>query len=151
MAEIYAHERLAFLAAEGAELEPYVYAQQPAYLLGASGPDVLFFHYCWRFGNRYKLPSLGFLMHKARTNAFFEALFLRASTNAQRAYALGFLCHYALDHCVHPYVYAQCEKGRPFAMKGGHGFLEIAIDSTFYLIDTPVRALNRRLTMAAAT
>ena len=45
-------------------------------------------------------------------------------------YALGFLSHYAADTVVHPFVCAMCEPGQPYAGKGGHGYLEIALDST---------------------
>ena len=57
-------------------------------------------------------------------------------------YALGFLCHYAADTVMHPFVFAMCEEGKPYAQPGGHGFLEIGLDSTLYRQDTGSGAVN---------
>lgn len=137
MPEIYTHERLARMALPKIPpaLEPAVYEQPASYFLGANGPDLLFFHYIWQGGNRYQLLKLGGRLHQVHTAQLLCALLTRARTPSQRAYALGFLCHYALDSSVHPYVYAQTAPGGLFAGGGGHGQLELAIDSAYFTLD----------------
>lgn len=90
-----------------------------AFLLGNQGPDPLFFlaiHpslHAWR--------KLGSRMHKEHTSELICALsgatgVLKEHEQAiGRAYAQGFLCHYALDSSAHPLVYSRtfalCDAG----------------------------------------
>lgn len=138
MAEFYAHERLAAQAAQEHSLPPYVYAHFPAYLVGANGPDPLFFHGLWRYRRRgFNFQKLGVRAHTSRCAQFLCALTEDARTPVQKAYVLGFFCHYALDQVFHPYVLWHCREGGEFSKPGGHGRLEEAVDSTLYLHDFP--------------
>jgi len=133
MPENYAHQRTAakaYAAVLGGEASY-------ALLMGATGPDIFFYHKVVTGGDKYKLPKLGTQMHQARTGRFLRTLVEEAETPVQRDYAMGFLCHYAADHWVHPYVEAQTAPGAPFARDGGHGYLEMAIDAQLYLEDHP--------------
>ena len=94
----------------------------------------------WKKGqNRtYNLPLLGNRMHEDKTGAFLLALLHHTHTQAQIEYTLGFLCHYAADTVMHPYVVFVSSPGQPYGMKGGHGYFEIALDSTLHAEDTGV-------------
>lgn len=135
MPEGYTHVRTAQKAAAALH---YKIQCPAAFAAGANGPDSLFCYEVWRKGKkrRYDLPALGSAMHEQRTGVFLQALCRRVKTRPQVEYALGFLCHYATDTIVHPFVAAMCEKGQPYAKKGGHGYLEIALDSTLHKEDT---------------
>ena len=138
MAEFYAHERLAKAAAQSMTMDPQVYENFSAYLVGANGPDPLFFRGIWRLeGGGVRLWHLGNRLHEERCGRFVQELVDQAHTPVLRAYALGFLCHYALDQVLHPYVRWQCRPDGEFSMPGGHGYLEEAIDSALYLSDNP--------------
>ncbi len=82
-----------------------------AFMLGAQGPDVLFFS-----GLTPKQLAAGrtaTLMHAADPVLLLRSL-LDAATmlpddirGIGTAYAQGFLCHYLLDSTLHPFIYAQ--------------------------------------------
>ncbi|MGI5884793.1 MAG: zinc dependent phospholipase C family protein [Candidatus Spyradocola sp.] len=138
MAEFYAHERLAKAAAQDLAMAPAVYENFSAFLVGSNGPDPLFFRVIWRFEDGgFGVRKLGTHLHEERCGRFVRELVDQANTPAQRAYALGFLCHYALDQIIHPFVHWQCRKGGDFSMEGGHGYLEEAMDSALYRKDHP--------------
>ncbi|MCD7729516.1 MAG: zinc dependent phospholipase C family protein [Clostridia bacterium] len=64
------------------------------YLLGAQGGDVFFF-----YGISYK-NNLGRQLHRANTEELFNNLI-----KGDLSYAAGWATHYAIDSCVHPFVY----------------------------------------------
>ena len=115
MPEGYTHVRTAKKAAEAIH---YKIQCPVAFAAGANGPDSFFCYEVWK--KRAKRRSLC----------------ANVKTRPQVEYALGFLSHYAADTVVHPFVCAMCEKGQPYAGKGGHGYLEIALDSTLHAEDT---------------
>ena len=132
MPEAYTHIRIARSAREelkSAGVEPAVTA---AYEMGANGPDPLFAYRILSRRKPYPLAKLGSRMHDERCGRFLRALVFRAYTDAQRSYALGFLAHYAADTAMHPYVASQTQKGEAFAMREGHGFCEVAMDTYFH-------------------
>lgn len=137
MPEGYTHGRTARKAAATIHYKPQCPA---AFAAGANGPDTLFCYEVWKKAakRRYNLPELGERMHEERTGAFLQSLLHHVHTRAQVEYVLGFLCHYATDSVVHPYVYALCKDGMPYAGPGGHGYLEIGLDSTLHAEDTGV-------------
>jgi len=105
------------------------------YYLGAQGPDILFF----ALGSK-TLNQLGGRIHREGINLFFAECIKRLRMTAAEeernelaAYMAGFLCHYALDTCAHPYIYYKTgfshENGR---LTGKpvirHHFLETTID-----------------------
>lgn len=134
MPEGYTHVRTAQKAATALHCK----LQYPAaFAAGANGPDSLFCFEVWKRSAKrsMNLPALGEKMHRERTGAFLQALCRGAKSRAQVEYALGFLSHYATDTVLHPFVAAMCQKGQPYAKKGGHGYLEIALDSTLHQED----------------
>lgn len=135
MPEGYTHVRTAQQAAAAIH---YKIQCPAAFAAGANGPDSLFCFEVWKphAKRRYDLPALGNRMHEENTGAFLLSLCRHVKTRPQVEYALGFLSHYAADTVVHPFVYAMCRPGQPYAMPGGHGYLEIALDSTLHAEDT---------------
>lgn len=135
MPEGYTHIRTARAAARLAKLEP---ADSAAFDCGANGPDMLFCYRVWRKGARRgeNLPQIGERLHNENTGAFLRALLENAKTPAQQSYAMGFLCHYAADCALHPYVVMITQPGAAYGMPGGHGYFEIALDSFLHQKDT---------------
>lgn len=83
-----------------------------SFLLGALGPDVCYFHRAmpWQRGT---LRAYGKKMHYSDPNKLFRCmngLILKNDDKAVKSYVEGFLCHYALDSTVHPYVYFSIPK-----------------------------------------
>lgn len=135
MPEGYTHVRTARRAAAALH---YKIQCPEAFAAGANGPDSFFCFEVWKrpAKRRRDLPALGNRMHEEKTGAFLYSLCSHVHTRPQIEYALGFLSHYAADTVVHPFVCAMCEPGMPYAGKGGHGYLEIALDSTLHQEDT---------------
>lgn len=88
---------------------------EPLYRLGSLGPDIFFYH-------RLILPlkngqQLARRMHTQNVGAFIRAMLCETIARkphnaADRAYLLGYLCHYCLDAQSHPYVFYMCGNGR---------------------------------------
>lgn len=107
-----------------------------AFHWGLEGPDPLFYHQILLGGG--PLAPMGGQMHREQTDSLLQALtraILEAPSDRRElltAYGLGFLCHYATDHRVHPYVYWVCEQQRallpPSHWKGLHGRVECRLD-----------------------
>lgn len=111
-----------------------------AFLLGNQGPDPLFYAAVNPTIAGYH--KLGQTMHHAKTPellaAFKESLGVLTADEQTigRAYALGFLCHYALDSTMHPFVYchqyALCDAGEPGLTRDDgnevHGVIESEFD-----------------------
>ena len=137
MPEGYTHVRTARKAAAAIH---YKVRHPAAFAAGANGPDVFFSFEVWKRPARRRadLTALGERMHAEATGAFLQSLLRHVKTGAQVDYALGFLSHYAADTLLHPYVAAVCQPGMPYAGKGGHGYFEIALDSTLHAEDTGV-------------
>ena len=135
MPEGYTHLRTARRAAKAAH---YTIHCPEAFAAGANGPDALFCFEVWKPARKrsVNLPELGNRMHEENTGAFLKSLLSHVKTRAQIDYALGFLSHYAADTVLHPYVAAVCQPGMPYAGAGGHGYFEIALDSTLHAEDT---------------
>lgn len=139
MAEFYAHERLAKAAAPEHDDGPHGLRE----FLGLSrgfqrpGPHV-FPRGCGGLrAAAWGCRSWARACTTSGAGALSGSSWTRRTRPAQRAYALGFLCHYALDQVIHPYVRWQCRPGGDFSMEGGHGYLEEAIDSALYCKDNP--------------
>ena len=106
---------------------------------GLQGPDPLFFHKI-AFGS--PLHPYGNRMHAERTDELFFA-FARAvnrmtgdSREIAESYFYGFLCHYALDSTLHPYVYfrqQECLEADPKQSASAvHCQIESDIDYALY-------------------
>lgn len=135
MPEGYVHVSLARQAAQAAGWKIQC---EPAFMAGANGPDMFYCYQAWKpaASRRMNLPGFGDRLHGERTGAFLRALHRYAVTPAQRDYFMGFLAHYAVDRTVHPYVVAVMQPGMPYAVPGGHGYFEIALDSFVHKKDT---------------
>lgn len=118
---------------------------------GLMGPDPLFYQGL-AFGR--PLHKYGNMMHEQKTDALFFA-FARAvnrMTGTRRAvaeaYFYGFLCHYALDSAIHPYVYcrqAEAMEANPSAHASAvHCQIESDIDYALYELEyhAPVTDFN---------
>lgn len=111
-----------------------------AFLLGNQGPDPLFYVVASpRMAAHHKL---GNTMHSQKPAELLAALKESLGVLGEdekaigRAYALGFLCHYALDSTMHPLVYcneyALCDAGEPGLTRDDgsevHGVIESELD-----------------------
>lgn len=101
----YLHSRCATIAAERADI---AITNKEAYQLGAHGPDPLFTLGIFPLRPKSKPKPYGKMLHTARTGLFLSALCALAAnrSDVEKAFAMGFLTHYALDSAVHPYVNA---------------------------------------------
>lgn len=135
MPEGYTHARIALAAAQAAGWD---ITSRAAYLAGANGPDMLYCFEAWKPAarRRMNLTVFGYRMHAERTGAFLQALCRHAVTPVQKDYFLGFLCHYATDTTVHPYVEMLTKCCPPYAGPAGHGYFEVALDSYLHKKDT---------------
>ena len=113
-----------------------------SYLIGCQGPDPFFFRASLS-GSARELHALASDMHCRHVIGTFQALVRgidrlpKPDQRIGRAYALGFLAHYALDSYAHPFIYAQqfalCEAGRSLGIADAgdevHGVIESQLDS----------------------
>ena len=82
---------------------------------GCQGPDPLFYRKILLGSPQHKL---GNRMHSEKTDELFAALargvhcLTGAAQETAAAYFYGFVCHYALDSEIHPYVYCRQEQIR---------------------------------------
>ena len=80
---------------------------------GCQGPDPLFYR---KILLGSPLHKLGNRMHSEKTDELFTALargvhcLTGTAQETAAAYFYGFLCHYALDSQIHPYVYCRQEQ-----------------------------------------
>ncbi|MEG2053569.1 MAG: zinc dependent phospholipase C family protein, partial [Oscillospiraceae bacterium] len=136
MPEGYTHVRTANIALNYAKVPNY---NEACFTAGANGPDTFFCYRVWSKKRVVNLPRIGADMHNRHCGEFLQGLIVNAKTDAQKGYAQGFLCHYALDSVVHPYIEFLTSKGQPYHEKAGHGYYEIALDSTLFKADYGTR------------
>ncbi len=103
----YAHLRFGsdILKAAPNALKQTIYRSKRLFDIGLYGSDPLLFY---RPFLKNKVSALGSRVHKHTGKSFFAqaAAAARNALNvpAAAAYLYGFVCHYALDSCCHPYV-----------------------------------------------
>lgn len=134
MPEAYTHIRIGKHAAQKAQYQ----VRYPAVFgIGCQGPDILFCYQAWKSGKHRKidLPKLASKIHHEKTGEFLQNLLCIASTPVQREYAAGFLCHYAADCTLHPYVEYLTQPKQLYDEVGGHGCFETALDSFLHKYD----------------
>lgn len=128
MPAAYFHEAVARKAFEriGGAPQP-----EAVWILGAQGPDPLFFYRALRLRHDKAVNRMGDTLHSMHTGRFLCQLVRLAKTEspAAQSYALGFISHYACDTALHPFVYAHSftRKGRYKGMR--HLCLEAQMDS----------------------
>ena len=107
MPSTYAHRRFGadVLARLPEELRDKIEPYRALYDLGLHGPDLLFYYKALQSNH---VSRLGGAMHEQPGAVFFERArgVIRKAKNKDAAlvYALGFICHFALDSTCHPYV-----------------------------------------------
>lgn len=115
-------------------------AQHPScFHWGCQGPDP-FFYRKLLFGS--PLHALGNRIHSEKTAEWFSALaagvqcLTGAAHTIAQAYFYGFLCHYALDSEIHPYVYCRqqqiCQANAKLSASAVHCQIEGDIDMALY-------------------
>ena len=103
------------LAVFPAPVQQLVESYPVSFRWGCQGPDPLFYR---KILLGSPLHKLGNRMHSEKTDELFAALargvhdLTDESQHIAAAYFYGFVCHYALDSEVHPYVYCRQEQIR---------------------------------------
>ncbi len=102
-----------------------------AYLLGAQGPDLMFY---LKF-EKEPLNLLGEHLHCTDDvcSVFQHSAEYARQKNSDtlRAFLLGQLCHYAADRVIHPYVYFLEQKLLTFYKANAHRHIHVIIESAF--------------------
>ena len=109
MPSTYAHRRFGadVLALLPDGLRQTLEQHRELYDLGLHGPDLMFYYKALQTN---PVNRLGNAMHEEKGEVFFTraraVVEHAADKDAALAYALGFVCHFALDSTCHPYVEA---------------------------------------------
>lgn len=108
-----------------------------AVFFGTQGPDIFFFHRVMPWMKGKSLRRIGSRLHRAKPSAIFDSMaeYVRQVKGdiVALSYAYGFICHYAMDKNVHPFVYGWQKdtiQKKP-VLKGFtvHNRIEFAIDA----------------------
>lgn len=109
-----------------------------AVYIGAQGPDIFFFHRSIPvIMNGKSQKKAGTAMHHTKPEKIFEAFrdYLKVSMNKDiaKSYIYGFLLHYSLDRCCHPFVYSiqekMVQKNERMHPSTAHNTIEMAMDT----------------------
>ena len=107
MPSTYAHRRFGANVLEHLpdELRAQLEQNRELYDIGLHGPDLLFYYHAAKSN---PVGALGNAMHEEPGRVFFDRARGVVKNEDDRAaalaYALGFVCHFALDSTCHPYV-----------------------------------------------
>jgi len=107
MPSTYAHRRFGANVLEQLPeaLRTQLEANRELYDIGLHGPDLLFYYHAAKSN---PVSNLGNAMHEKPGRVFFDRArgVVKSEDDhaAALAYALGFVCHFALDSTCHPYV-----------------------------------------------
>ena len=102
----YVHEFIAKRALQKSGFET-IYAKNIAtYLLGAQGPDILFYYGIFPFKTDHNPNKLGRIMHKENIFEFIENLSENSKngSKAEQSFVMGWACHIISDNIIHPYI-----------------------------------------------
>ncbi|MPM24216.1 hypothetical protein SDC9_70697 [bioreactor metagenome] len=123
-------------------LKEAINANKEAFLLGANGPDYLYFYNALPWTDqkiRNDFTCLANEVHSSHINDFYHlALKLISNQNdheirlAMLAYLAGHLCHWALDCTAHPFIFYRTDGTTP-ETKYWHYRYEAMIDT--YMLD----------------
>ncbi len=109
-----------------------------ALMVGTQGPDIFFFHRILPvLMPGHSLRKTGSALHRAKPGDIFDAAAQHIRKSKEKeislSYFYGFILHYALDRCCHPYVYAKQReletvypRLHPFTL---HNEVELALDA----------------------
>jgi hypothetical protein len=106
-----------------------------AFFWGAQGPDI-FLYYSPILGNR-RILQFSKTLHSGDANLLFCLMYGYIEKHdfpaVLAAYLSGYLCHYSLDYCAHPYVYYHEEKLQSrfpgTKPSSRHAFIESQLDT----------------------
>lgn len=107
MPSTYAHRRFGadVLQQLPADLQEKIGQNRALFDVGLHGPDLLFYYHAAKSN---PVGALGNAMHEKPGRVFFDrargVVQKAKDRDAALAYALGFVCHFALDSTCHPYV-----------------------------------------------
>ena len=107
MPSTYAHRRFGANVLDHLppELGDRIHKNRPLYDIGLHGPDLLFYYHAAKSN---PVSALGNAMHDEPGRKFFDrarqVVQKAPDREAALAYALGFVCHFALDSTCHPFV-----------------------------------------------
>ena len=107
MPSTYAHRRFGadVLQQLPAALQDQIGKNRALFDVGLHGPDLLFYYHAEK---STPVAALGNAMHDEPGRTFFDrarrVVHEEADREAALAYALGFVCHFALDSTCHPFV-----------------------------------------------
>jgi hypothetical protein len=102
MADVYLHSRLAEEVTKELEFDFHI----PLLFMGAQGPDPMYYNAFSKDRREYRYYADR--MHDTDTRKLFLSMINAVKeNNTQNTYSflIGFVCHYALDVNIHPYVY----------------------------------------------
>ncbi len=128
------HYAFACETVQGIQKELDFKLNEQAYLLGAQGPDVFFFHRILCAVPGKSLRKQGSAIHREKPSLIFESLgnAFKNGSDIEKSYIIGFITHYSLDRMCHPYVYSFQEKVlrdypslHPFS---AHNVVELSMD-----------------------
>ena len=101
----YVHQSVAAKACDTLSMYPES-TLRSAVLAGSEGPDPFFFS-LFSMPGQTVAPKLGSILHTQKTDDFLLALCDACKASPlTRAYACGYIAHYATDTTFHPFVYA---------------------------------------------
>ncbi|MBS5131308.1 MAG: zinc dependent phospholipase C family protein [Lachnospiraceae bacterium] len=91
----------------------------PLFRIGLQGPDYLFFYHPFQ---KNEISGTGYRLHEESALGFIEhaqkIIEEKGMDSPEYAYALGFICHFALDSECHPFVESEI-------LRTGVGHIEI--------------------------
>lgn len=142
MADIYLHVRMAEAITQKMDY-PFV---KPLIYMGAQGPDPLYYLQFDKEAKEYRYYADR--MHDTNTQMLLTNIvqYVRRHLNEETySFLVGFICHYALDVKLHPYVYYNVgvyEKDKPetHQYKGLHLKFERSIDAVVIERDEKLKA-----------
>ncbi len=122
------------------ELRELIERNPAPFYLGTQGPDILFYHKPFKKKAKNPVRKQGWDMHAESAAPFFERvakILADTPTEAEKAYALGFLCHFTLDSQCHPFIDGRSIDGL------SHGKIEAELDKLFFQrAGYPTRGFN---------
>lgn len=140
----YVHQSVSDAACRALSLyeEPVL---RSAVLAGSEGPDPFFFS-MFSLPGTPVAPKLGSILHTQKTDDFLLALCDAAKGSPlTRAYACGFIAHYATDTTFHPFVYAHALTAEGAYSSVAHCTLEHQLETLHYRRQGNTHGLPRQM------
>jgi len=97
---------------EDEEIKSLLKEYKQEFLLGCQGGDLFFFYNYGILRDKKSIPKFGSRLHVEHIEEFFKESieYIKAHDDDKlMAYFLGYLCHYAADKQIHPFVYKKSD------------------------------------------